>query len=314
MSTCLICSELCEKNDEYHDSCLKELFGNNRPPVLDYKLGDLTKLAKKVVRQKVTVPGVQAKLSLEIDRQVNESNKLTIVGLWGRYILKPPSNRWKELPENEHCTMLLAKSSGIETVPSGLVRLKSGELSYVTRRIDRGENGEKYAMEDMCQLTERLTEDKYKGSHEQIAKIIKKYSENPIYDLTRYYEMVLFCYITGNSDMHLKNFSLINDPELGWKLSAGYDLLSTRLVISEKYDPEELALTLGGKKRKFTKNSFPKFGFHIGLGAKQVENILSRMKLKSLEYHEQIEKSFLSNELKEKYKDLIHERRKAMGW
>jgi serine/threonine-protein kinase HipA len=314
MSKCLICSEVCENDVEYHSSCLKELFGNNRPPVLDYEFGDLTKLAKNVVKQKVTVPGVQAKLSLEIDRHVKESNKLTIAGLWGRYILKPPSNRWKELPENEHCTMLLAKASGIETVPFGLVRLKSGELSYVTRRIDRGSDAEKYPMEDMCQLTERLTEDKYKGSHEQIAKIIKKYSENPIYDLTRYFELVLFCYITGNSDMHLKNFSLINDPELGWKLSAGYDLLSTRLAISEKYDPEELALTLAGKKRKFTKNSFPKFGLHIGLNSKQVNNIIERVRAKSQDFHDQISKSFLSDGLKEKFSELINNRRKVFGW
>ncbi len=314
MSRCLICSEVCSNGNEYHDTCLKELFANNRPPVLDYSFNDLTKLAKNIVRQKVTVPGVQAKLSLEIDRQVKESNKLTIVGLWGMYILKPPSNRWKELPENEHCTMMLAKYSGIETVPFGLVRLKSGELSYVTRRIDRGSDGQKYAMEDMCQLTERLTEDKYKGSHEQIAKIIKKYSENPIYDLTRYFELVLFCYITGNSDMHLKNFSLIKDQELGWKLSAGYDLLSTRLVISEKYDPEELALTVGGKKRKFTKKSFPKFGLLIGLTSKQVKNIIEKVKKESSEFHNLVAKSFLSNELKEKYTDLINERRKNMGW
>lgn len=314
MSKCLICANVCKPGNEYHDTCLNELFANKRPPVLEYNFSDLTKLAKNIVQQKVTVPGVQAKLLLEIDRQVKESNKLTIVGLWGRFILKPPSNRWKELPENEHCTMMLAKSSGIETVPFGLARLKSGELSYVTRRIDRGAEGEKYAMEDMCQLTERLTEDKYKGSHEQIAKVIKKYSDNPIFDLTRYFELVLFCYITGNSDMHLKNFSLIKDPELGWKLSAGYDLLSTRLVISEKYDPEELALTVGGKKRNFTKNSFPKFGIHIGLGAKQVDNILDKINQKSLGYRDQIEISFLSTELKEKYVDLVQERRKTMGW
>lgn len=314
MSRCLICAELTSNDARYHAKCLMNLFGSAKEPTLGYSLKELSDLAKNVVKQKVTIPGVQAKLSLEIKKQVKDSNKLTIVGLWGNYILKPPSNQWPELPANEHCTMLMAQEVGIEAVPFGLIRLKSGELSYITRRIDRDEGGNKIAMEDMCQLSERLTEDKYKGSHEQIAKLIKKFTENPIFDLTRFFELVLFCYLTGNSDMHLKNFSLINDPKLGWKLSESYDLLSTRLVISEKLDPEELALTLGGKKRKFTINSFPKFGNHIGLNVKQIKNIEEKMESKISLIKETVQQSFLSSELKERYVDVINQRRKNLGW
>jgi len=165
----------------------------------------------------------------------------------------------------------------------------------------------------MCQLSERLTEDKYKGLHEQIAKLIKKFSENPIFDLTRFFELLLFCYVTGNSDMHLKNFSLTNDPKLGWKLSESYDLLSTRLVISEKLDPEELALTLGGKKRMFTKNSFPKFGNHIGLNVKQIKNIEEKIESKKLLMKEIIHKSFLSNELKRELRGYNQSKKKKPG-
>ncbi|MEX0648343.1 MAG: HipA domain-containing protein [Balneolaceae bacterium] len=281
---------------------------------MDYKLSELSKLAKKAIKQRITVPGVQAKLSLELHRQSKDADKLTIVGLWGRYILKPPSNRWPELPENEHCTMKLAETIGIETVKNGLIRLKSGELAYITKRIDRSIDGVKFAMEDMCQLSERLTEDKYKGSHEQVAKLIKRYSANPLFDITRFFELILFCYLTGNSDMHLKNFSLFKDPDMDWKLSASYDLLSTRLVIPEKADPEELALTLTGKKRNFTINSFKRFGAHIGLNEKQIENILEHFKNRSELFKDVIMNSFMRDELKENYLAIVDNRRKNLGW
>lgn len=291
---------------DYHTGCLQNLFDMKEVPELDYRLADLHKLAKQVVKKRVTVPGVQAKLSMEIQHQAKETRKLTIVGLWGRYILKPPSNRWPELPENEHCTLQMAEEVGIETVPCGLIRLKSGELAFVTRRIDRKDDGSKMAMEDMCQLSERLTEDKYKGSHEKIAKIIKKYSANPLFDVTRFFEVVLFSYLTGNGDMHLKNFSLFKDPDIGWKFSASYDLLSTRLVITEERDPDELALTLNGKKSNFRRRDFEQFGENAGLTSKQISNEFSRLKEKEGSFQKIIEQSFLSSEMKDKYQDLLH--------
>jgi len=308
MNKCLICSNPVDSGDQYHKKCLKKLFGTENQPVLDVHFDQLNELAKKSVHQRVTVPGVQTKLSLEIDRKAESANKLTIVGLWGRFILKPPSNKWAELPENEHCTMMLAEAAGLETVPYGLIHLASGELAYITRRIDRDDQGNKFAMEDMCQLTGRLTEDKYKGSHEQIAKAIKKYSNNPLFDLTRFYELVLFSFITGNGDMHLKNFSLFNDPVVGWKLAPGYDLLNTRLVIPEEKDPEELALTLTGKKSNFNPDSFEEFGTTIGLNTKQIQNINEALLGKQELFQRTIEKSFLSDNMKDKYHEILKKR------
>jgi serine/threonine-protein kinase HipA len=308
MSKCLICADSVDNGEHYHSKCLQTLFGSKEKPILDVSLDRLNELAKKSVRQRVTVPGVQSKISLEIDRKTEEASKLTIVGLWGRYILKPPSTRWPELPENEHCTMMMADVAGIETVPYGLIHLASGELSYITKRIDRDEQGNKFAMEDMCQLTGRLTEDKYKGSHEQIAKTIKQFSANPLFDLTRFYELVLFSYLTGNGDMHLKNFSLFNDPQLGWKLAPGYDLLSTRLVIPEEKDPDELALTLTGKKSNFNPNLFNEFGKTIGLNPKQVHNIKQNLNRKKDSITEIIDKSFLSEKMKELYRGVLTKR------
>jgi serine/threonine-protein kinase HipA len=204
--------------------------------------------------------------------------------------------------------MLMAEAAGIETVAYGLIHLGSGELAYITKRIDRDDQGNKFAMEDMCQLTGRLTDDKYKGSHEQIAKVIKQYSTNPLFDLTRFYELILFSYLTGSGDMHLKNFSLLNDPVVGWKLAPGYDLLNTRLVIPEESDPEELALSLTGKKSHFNSESFDQFGKTIGLNPKQIQNIKEGLLKKRDTFLQTIEKSFLSDEKKSEYKEILVER------
>jgi serine/threonine-protein kinase HipA len=308
MKKCLICASPLNGEENYHSKCLQKLFGSKKVPELTVRLSELSELAKKSVHSRITVPGVQAKLSLEIQKKTGEADKLTIVGLWGSFILKPPSNKWPGLPENEHCTMMMAGEAGIETVPYGLIHLASGELAYITKRIDRDDKGNKFAMEDMCQLTRRLTEDKYKGSHEQAAKIVKQFSANPLFDLTRYFEMVLFCYLTGNGDMHLKNFSLFNDPKLGWKLAPGYDLLSTRLVIPQEKDPEELALTLTGKKSNFHPESFNEFGNSIGLNAKQIKNIKEKMLGKRQVFNKIIDRSFLSDEMKAAYKEILSER------
>jgi serine/threonine-protein kinase HipA len=219
----------------------------------------------------MAVTGVQAKVSLSIHRkeELNEVKKLTIVGLYGDYILKPPSEHYEQLPELEHLTMKLAHLCGLKTVPHSLVRLKDKTLCYITKRVDRHQKG-KFHMEDMCQLTERLTEDKYKGSHEQVAKTILKYSSNPMLDVSNFYELVLFCFFTGNADMHLKNFSLLGDLLGNYTLSPAYDLLNTALVI--KSDKEELALTLNGKKSKLKYNDFLVAYETSGLSKKVLDN------------------------------------------
>ncbi|TVQ74444.1 MAG: type II toxin-antitoxin system HipA family toxin [Balneolaceae bacterium] len=308
MNRCLICTGETPDPSQYHPNCLKKLFGSREKPELDIRSEQLQQLAKKTVYQRVTVPGVQSKLSLEVERKARSTSKLTIVGFWGRFILKPPSEKWPELPENEHCTMRMAEVAGIETVPFGLIHLASGERAYITKRVDRDDEGRKFAMEDMCQLSGRLTEDKYKGSHEQIARIVRKFSENPLFDLTRYFELVLFSYLTGNGDMHLKNFSLLRDPEFGWKLAPAYDLLSTRLVIPEDKDPEELALTLTGKKSNFKMDAFMEFGKSIGLKRKQVTKLIDNLVSERDELLETIENSFLSGEKKEQYRTILTKR------
>lgn len=161
-------------------------------------------------------------------------------------------------------------------------------------------------MEDMCQLTDRQTEDKYRGSHEQVARAILKYSSNPVLDVVNFYEQVIFSFLTGNADMHLKNFSLIRKPGLGYVLSPAYDLVATALVNPD--DNEELALTLNGKKRKLKRQDFEQAFASLQLDAKQSENIFLKMEKAREKWMDFIEISFLSDDLKKQYKDLITER------
>jgi serine/threonine-protein kinase HipA len=281
-----------------------KMFGAKTAPVLPYRSGDIEMLAEQVIRSQTAVTGVQPKLSLHMERGAGaEAPRFTIVGLWGKYILKPQTSLYPELPENEDLTMHLAELAGIRVVPHSLIRLADGALCYITKRIDRAEAGAKLPMEDMCQLTGRLTEYKYRGSHEQIAKTILKYSSAPMLDLVNYWQLVLFCRLTGNNDMHLKNFSLVSTEKGSYTLSPAYDLLASALALPQ--DTEELALTLGGKKRKLSRTVFEKAFIQSGLDSKVAANIFSGFEDAWSKWRSFITQSFLSAEYKEKYLSLI---------
>lgn len=307
MAKCLYCyKELKEGQTDYHPSCAKKLYGVKTAPVLPYNRSQIGELAKRVVRAQTTLTGVQAKLSLDVNHgQKNEPDRFTIVGLWGRFILKPQTDTYRSLPELEDLTMHMAEAAKIAVVPHGLIRFDDGELCYITRRIDRQPDGSKTAMEDMCQLSERLTEYKYKGSYEQIAKLIKKYSAVPQLDLVNFWEVVVFSWITGNSDMHLKNFSLYKTP-LGFCLTPAYDLLSTLIVMPQ--DTEELALTLNGKKRKIKRSDFEKAMTASGLNEKVIQNMANKFGKAISKWIDLIDNSFLQNDMKREYKRLIIKR------
>jgi len=305
---CLYCyKQLNADEHDFHASCSKKIFGQAPPPGLPYSEEDLEPLAEKIIKSSTSVTGVQAKISLHIGSS-DDDRKLkhfTIVGLWGGYILKPPTPHYPQLPEVEDLTMNLAALAKIQVVPHSLIRLRSGSLAYITRRIDRSKK-QKVHMEDMCQLTERLTEDKYHGSYEQIAKTIQKYSVNPGLDVINFFELVLFSYLIGNSDMHLKNFSLISRPGIGPVLSPAYDLLSTVLVNPD--DKEELALTLDAKKKKISKADFIAAFNTLKLNTKQQSNIFSKIIQTRQSWIEKINESFLSTEFKNQLIHLLNDR------
>jgi len=305
---CLYCYQENDSGvEDFHPECSKKMFGTDEPPILDYSISEMAKLAERVISASVTVPGVQAKLSLHLDKKRGKPSKLTLVGLWGDYILKPPTANYPQLPENEDLSMHLADLFKIRVVPHSLIKLKSGELAYLTKRVDRDKKG-KLHMEDFCQLSERLTEDKYKASMEQVGKLILQYSSNPLLDALTFFEVTVFSFLTGNADMHLKNFSLLDYRNGMTGLSPAYDMLSTRLVIPEKDDNEEMALTLNGRKRNFELNDFNRFGESLKLTEKQVQNSLNKFSKQLDKVLNFVDFSFLSADFKESYKELIQKR------
>ena len=235
----------------------------------------MAELAKKVVERSISVPGVQAKLSMSLIKKAQETSdsRLTVVGaLGGNYIFKPPSSEFPEMPQNEHLTMRMAESFNIPVVPSSLIRLESGELSYITRRVDRLESGEKIHLLDMFQITEAF--EKYKSSMEKVGKTLHEYSTNTLLDMVLYFELSLFSFLTGNNDMHLKNFSMIESSS-GWKLAPAYELLNVSIILPQ--DKEELALTLQGRKKNLNKEHFEKFGKTLGITNRQTGSAFIRM-------------------------------------
>jgi serine/threonine-protein kinase HipA len=301
---CLYCYGLLDSGwDDFHAACSRKMFGSIVPPLLPYTENDLGELAKLVISSRVSVTGVQAKLSMHLEKSAKEQpRKFTTVGLWGGYILKPPSSYYPHLPEVEDLTMHLARIAGIRVVPHSLIRMQSGSLAYITRRIDRNKT-DKLHMEDMCQITERLTEHKYHGSYEQIAKTVLQHSANPVLDVVNFYEQVLFSFLTGNADMHLKNFSLIKQPGLGYVLAPGYDMLATALV--NKSDPEELALTLNVKKKNLKRKDFISAFSRSNLDTKATGRIFTRLEKAIPGWLEFIGRSFLPAAMKREYQELI---------
>ena len=296
---------------DYHPGCARKIFESSVVPDLPYTRDNIKELAREIVTASTTVTGVQAKLSLDIARGgKDEPQRFTIVGLWGRFILKPQTDRFVNLPENEDLTMHLAEIAGIKTVPHSLIRFADGELCYITRRVDRAKKGVKIAMEDMCQLSERLTEDKYKGSYERIAKLIKKHSSAPMLDVINFWEIVVFSWLTGNADMHLKNFSLFKPTE-NYMLTPAYDLLSTSIVMPE--DDEELALTLNGKKKKIKREDFEKAMSDSGMDEKSISNLFKKFERAYPKWIEKIAQSFLPEEQQELYRGQIERMSAKLG-
>ncbi|GJM64727.1 HipA domain-containing protein [Persicobacter diffluens] len=313
MSNCLLCYKPLKVGEvDYHPRCVKTFYQQKEVPELDFTIEELDDLAQQVVNEHITITGVQPKLSLAItsSEDIEAKDRFTIVGLWGNYILKPPFETYPQLPENEDLTMHLARLFKIPTVPHGLIRMKSGELAYICKRVDRTTGGMIH-MEDFCQLSERLTEDKYKGSIEQLAQVIQAFSSRSGYDLLSFFELTVFCFLTGNADMHRKNFSLLYSNKEMQLLAPAYDLVNTKLAMPQ--DLEEMALMLNGKKRKLKKSDFEMFGLKIGLKEKQIVNTFKRFSKLATKAEEFVAESFLDEEKKGQYLEIMQERFKRLG-
>lgn len=304
MGKCLYCYEALKENQvDYHPRCIKAFFGTKHAPVLPYHLSEMESLAKKTAALSISVPGIQPKLSLGWIENGHQG-RLTIFGaLDGQYILKPPNAAYPQMPENEHLSMKLAELFKMAIVPVNMVRLKSGELCSITKRIDRKPDGAKIHMIDFLQILE--LSDKYKGTMELLGKTIGELSENTLLDKLRFFESTVFNYIIGNNDMHLKNYSMwLSD--IGWVLSPFYDLLNVKMILPK--DKEDMALLLGGKKENFSKAYFDRLGRVLTLNDKQINGVYKKLDKWLPAAIQLIDKSFVNPNSQNAYKEQITER------
>lgn len=307
MNKCLFCYHTLEDHEvDYHAKCSKAFFGNKQAPQLPYNLSDMEQIARETAELSISVPGVQPKLSLGWMKNEfnNHRGRLTIMdALEGYFILKPQNAEYDQMPENEHLTMKLAEFFKIPTVSSSMIRLLSGELCFITKRIDRNPDGSKNHMIDFLQILE--FDDKYKGTMEVLGKTIGELSVNPLLDKLRFFEAAVFNFIVGNNDMHLKNYSMFLS-EMGWILSPFYDLINVKLILPK--DKDDVALLLGGKKRNFSKAYFDRLGKVLQLNNKQITAVYKRLEKWLPQALSLIDTSFLQESAREEYKNLITKR------
>lgn len=312
---CFCCGKpLKTENDNgWHKACIKRFFGTTHIPEIEIDEKALESLAAQSTSKGLTVPGVQKKLSLHLSTD-NHNPRLTLVNYPTGYILKPQVREFECLPEAEQLVMTMADASGISTVPHALI--KSGEnLAYITKRIDRvfGKTEIKMlAMEDFCQLDLRVTADKYKGSYERCAKVIGRYSSQIGLDMAELFMRLVFSFVVGNSDMHLKNFSLVETDEASntFVLSPAYDLLPVNVIMPE--DTEEFALALNGKKTHIRKKDFFVFAEECGVSKASAEKMIAKIVSMKPKYIDMCNGSLLPDHLKERFAELIEQRCKVL--
>jgi serine/threonine-protein kinase HipA len=303
MNRCPITYEPCGEQ-RYSQRGLK-LLSPKLKDLQDFPYNKSEQLKEAVARAtKMSIQGVQPKLSARLNAA---TEVFEIADQGGTFIIKPQNDLYEELPENEDVTMRMAAAIGIETPLHGMLYSKDGSRSYFIKRFDRLPKKRKVAVEDFAQLTGATRETKYSSSMEKVAAVIEQFCTFPLLEKERFFRLTVFNFLIGNEDMHLKNFSLIrrNDKV---ELSPAYDLLNTTIVLRKPQ--EELALTLAGKKSKMTReNLVDYFGKErLGLVAIRIEKILLEIKSQKESWNELLDRSFLSDEMKAKYKELLSQR------
>ncbi|MGJ5641532.1 HipA domain-containing protein [Formosa sp. S-31] len=308
MNRCPITYELCG-NNKYSEKGLRKI-----TPKLTH-LNDLPFTAAELRQEaanrakKLSIQGVQPKLSASIS-VVDQAFK--IVDQFGTYIVKPQNDLFPQLPENEDLTMRMAKAFSLEVPFHGMVYGKDGSLSYFIKRFDRHGKGKKYATEDFAQLTGNTRDTKYRFSMEKLIPVIDEFCSFPAIEKADFFKRILFCFVSGNEDMHLKNFSLITKNGKT-TLAPIYDFLNSSIAI--KNPEEEIALTLKGKKSNLKAEDFIDYYAkeRLLLNEKTIAIILKEMQNTVPKWENLIDISFLSNEMKEKYFKILDNRLKLFG-
>ena len=313
MNLCMHCRKpITQDENHWHTACIKKFFGISELPILAIDTSELERYARTAINAGLTVPGVQKKLSLHLDRTQGRE-RLTLIGYPPGFIAKLQTEEYAHLPELEDATMHMADAAAIQTVPHALIPLHDGSLAYISKRIDRvmiKQELHKLPTEDFCQLASRLTEDKHKGSYEKCGKLISTYSSQNMLDITNFWYLLVFCFITGNSDMHLKNFSLYAPDGRHYQLTPAYDLLPATLVLPE--DKEEIALSLGGKHSNLNRLNFLQLAHHLNLSPKVGERLIHRLLALEDVFIKIVSESHLTEEEKQAFESLIRSRMRRL--
>jgi serine/threonine-protein kinase HipA len=298
VSPCLIC--LGDADERYHAACARALFDLPAVPRVEVALAKLHTAALAMVG-KTSLSGVQRKLSLRLSP---ERATLQVAVDGGRFILKPQTETFPSLPENEHVTMRIAAAAGVVIPPCGLVHLDDDSLAYIVKRFDRIDDGGKRRQEDFCQLAEKPPKERYDGSAELCVRLLQRYASEPIVDLRALYRQLVVGWWTGNGDLHLKNLSLLATEEGLHKLSPAYDMLCTRLVIAA----DRLALPVGGRDDQLTRRHWLELADYGGLPRRAAERVLRGVVDAATVARDLVGRSLLPQEMKERYEALLVER------
>jgi serine/threonine-protein kinase HipA len=298
---CDICGKASEDGNRYHAACLRRLFGTASLPIIELTHAEVLARAQEMAGR-MSISGVQPKLSMS-----RKASRLVPVTDGGLYILKPQTERFPLLPQNENLCMTIADRMEIDVPPHGLFDLRDGSLAYIVRRFDRTPSGHKLRCEDFQQILGE--NDKYAGSAERIGKNVRELSSVPGLDAQLFFERVLLNFLLGNGDAHLKNFSLLETEDGGLRLSPAYDIVCSKAVIPKETD---FAITLNGKSDKITTRDFEKFGAYLKIPLKVVADIFERFGQRRSIILEEISRSRLSVELQEKVRRVVEERHKRI--
>jgi len=302
-----------------YEPCVKSLYSEKGLKLLSQKLSSLELLSYTAEEQraeamaratKLSIPGVQPKLSAILN--IKES-RFELVDTGGKYILKPQHHIYSQLPENEDVTMRMAKAAGINVPLHGMIWSKDKSLTYFIKRFDREGHKDKVPVEDFAQLAGFTRDTKYNYSMEKLVLLLDEFCTFPVIEKAKLFRLVLFNFLVGNEDMHLKNYSVIRNGDK-IEFSPAYDLLNSTIILKGR--TEEIALSLAGKKRKLTRKVLVDyFGKEqCGLTDKVVETNLQVLAQVKETWLNLLANCFLSTELKEKYISLLEKRVKILDF
>lgn len=298
---CLSCELKMEAKSDaaMHPRCARKLFGSIFVPKINFAYADIQQEAQKLIG-KMSISGVQPKLSVAVNKR---SGALEVAPSGGTHILKPSPESFPFLSENENLCMNLAREMTIETPPHGLVKMNDGRLTYVVRRFDRGAKNEKIHVEDFSQLLGKS--DKYDGSVEQIGKFLKRHSSAPFIDTQKLFVRILYYFLIGNGDAHLKNFAMVQSAS-GARLAPAYDIVSSRVVLPSESD--EAALFINGRKNRIDMRDFKSLADSLEINLKQRDRFFAFARVLDARIRTSIAKSFLPGKWKGKIESVFEER------